>query len=296
MKYRNLGKSGLKVSEISLGSYINFGSKISESDSIKIIKKAYELGVNFFDTADSYAEGKAEQILGRAFRGLKRESFVIATKCFMPRYDYVNARGLSRKNIIESVNQSLKNLNLEYLDLLYCHRFDPDTPLEETVSTLDDLIKAGKILYWGFSRWEREQIAMALEYCDKASKYKPIANQHFYNLLNTQGEDQFEYCKKIGIGVVAYSPLAQGVLTDKYLGGHIPKGSRASDESLKKAMWNLQSSDLDKVKEIKKHADQKGVKLNQYAISWCLENKSISSVIIGTSNLDQLDENLRPFI
>lgn len=296
MKYLNLGKSGLKVSEIGLGSYINFGSKISESESIKIIKKSYDLGINFFDTADSYAEGKAEQILGKAFKGLARESFVIATKCFMPRNEHINARGLSRKNIIESVNQSLKNLNLEYLDLLYCHRFDPDTPIEETISALDDLIRAGKILYWGFSRWEREQITLALEYCDRTNKYRPIANQYFYNLLNTQGEDQFEYCKKEGIGVVAYSPLAQGVLTEKYLSGSIPKDSRASDINLKKSMWNLKDQDLSKVKEIKAQCDQQNIKINQYAISWCLENKSVNSVLIGTSNLDQLTENLKPFV
>lgn len=295
MKYRNLGKSGLKVSEISLGSYINFGYKTSESESIKIINKAFDLGINFFDTADSYAEGNAEKILGKAFRKRPRESFVVASKCFMPRNSYINAKGLSRKNIIESVNQSLKNLNLEYLDLLYCHRFDPETPISETISALDDLIRAGKILYWGFSRWQREQINEALDFCKEQQKYKPIANQHFYNLLNTQGEDQFEYCKREGIGVVAYSPLAQGVLTEKYLKGQIPKSSRAADVVLKKSMWNLNDDDIKKVKEIQDIAQKQNQKINHYALNWCLQNKTISSVIIGTSNLGQLVDNLQKF-
>lgn len=293
MKYKNLGNSGLKVSEIGLGTYINFGEKISENEAIKIVHKAYDLGINFFDTADAYAEGKAEEILGKALKSFRRDSVVVASKAFMPRNKSINARGLSRKNLRHSVDESLKNSKLEYIDLLYCHRFDPECPLEETISAIHDLIQAGKILYWGISRWETEQIKDALDLCNKLNKYKPIANQYVYNLLNTEGEDQFEFSKKNGIGVVSYSALAQGVLTEKYLNEKIPKDSRAANESLKERMWNFNEKDFVKVQQLNDFAQKENLKLNHLAISWCLANSSINSVLVGASSVAQLEDNLK---
>ncbi len=293
MKYKNLGNSGLKVSEIGLGTYINFGEKISENEAIKIVHKAYDSGINFFDTADAYAGGKAEEILGKSLKDFKRDSVVVASKCFMPRNESINARGLSRKNIRHSVDESLKNSKLEYIDLLYCHRFDPECPLEETISALHDLIQAGKILYWGISRWETNQIKDALDLCKQLNKYKPIANQYVYNLLNAEGEDQFEFSKRNGIGVVSYSALAQGVLTEKYLGDKIPKDSRAANESLKERMWNFNEKDFARAQEFNDFASKQNLKLNHLAIAWCLANSSVNSVLVGASSVTQLEDNLK---
>ncbi len=292
MKYRCLGNSGLKVSEISLGSYLTYGDTVSETEAFNCIKTALDLGINFFDTADSYADGKAETILGKAFKGLDRSSFVISTKCFMPRNDAINARGLSRKNIRDSVHQSLKNLGLDYIDILLCHRFDVETPLEETLSALNDLVAQGDILYWGVSRWDNQQMQSANDIGMSKQQYLPIANQFFYNMLNRSAEDIFTKSKDLGIGIVAYSPLAQGVLTGKYLNA-IPQGSRASNEDLKKSMWHLKESDLLICAQLAKIADDLGIKLSQLALAWILRQPIISSALTGASKVGQIEDNIK---
>ncbi len=292
MKYRNLGNSGLKVSEISLGSYLTYGDGVAEAEAIKCIRAAYDLGVNFFDTADSYAGGAAERILGKAFQGLSRDSLVVSTKCFMPRNDSINAKGLSRKNIRASVHQSLKNLNLDYIDVLLCHRFDEDVPLEETISALNDLIVRGDILYWGVSRWTNEQMQSAIEISTTQHKYKPIENQYFYNMLNRTAESIFSTSKNLGLGVVAYAPLAQGVLTGKYL-RHIPEGSRASDPKLKQSMWHLQENDLAKCAKLVELATSYGISIVELALAWILRHDVISSVLIGATKIGQIEDNIK---
>ncbi len=215
MEYRRLGNSGLQVSALAFGTYLTIGDSLDKKESLNIIQSAYDLGINFFDTADSYAEGRAEEFLGLALKNQARDSFVISTKCFMPRNSSINARGLSRKNLRHSVEASLKNMKLDYIDVLLCHRFDSETPLEETLRTLDDLISEGKILYWGVSRWTSEQIQEAFKLSIQAGFVKPLCTQHYYNLINREVENLFPVLNDCGMSLLAYSPLAGGVLTGK---------------------------------------------------------------------------------
>jgi len=292
MQYRKLGRTGLSVSEISLGSYLTFGASVDKKESIKIIRKALDLGINFFDTADSYANGDAERILGEALKNYDHDQFVISTKFFMPRNSSVNAKGLSRKNITESIHKSLKNLKLDYIDIALCHRFDLGCPLEETLSCLDDLVRRGDILYWGVSRWNSMEMQSACKLASERNLYKPICNQFFYNLLNREAEKIFATCEEEGLGIVAYSPLAQGVLTGKYL-DTIPKDSRAANHELRKSLWHLNDRDTQIVMQLKKLADDLGYQLNHLALAWCLKAKVVSSVLVGAKNIGQIEDNIR---
>jgi aryl-alcohol dehydrogenase-like predicted oxidoreductase len=293
MKTRRIGESGLEVSEIALGSWLNFGSSSDVSDTTKVIEHAFDLGVNFFDTADVYSSGHAEEVLGRALRPIPRHQLVIATKCFFPMSYRPNDRGLSREHLFESVDASLNRLETDYLDLHQCHRFDPETPLAETVRAYDDLIQMGKVLYWGVSEWTAQQIALACKIADQMSACRPISNQPGYSILRRGIERTvLPECKRQGMGQVVFSPLAQGVLTGKYCRGAMPEGSRATHATRGRFMGNLLAADeLERVESLIPLAEAIGISLPQLALAWCLRDTGISSVIVGASQPYQLDDN-----
>jgi len=231
MRYRRLGQSGCKVSVVSLGSWLTVGSSIEQQTTNTLVRTAFENGVNFFDTADIYSKGDAETALAPALRPLRRQDYVLATKCFWPMSENANDRGLSRKHVVESVHASLQRLKTDYLDLMQCHRFDPETEVEEVVRAMEDLIRQGKLLYWGVSVWSAAQIASACEAADAWRAYRPVTNQPPYNLLERSIEvDVMPRSAGLGVGQIVFSPLAQGLLTGKYAGGVTPAGSRAADE------------------------------------------------------------------
>ena len=293
MHYRRLGKSGLKVSEIGLGSWVTFGSQIDERTASDLIHKAYEEGVNFFDNADVYADGLAEIVMGNAIKDLPREALVISSKVFAPSLPGPNGRGLSRKHVTEALNASLKRLDLDYLDLNFCHRFDPDTPLDEVVFTMTHLIEQGKILYWGTSEWTAAQISQAFGVARQYNLIPPTMEQPQYNMLHrkTLEAEITPIARELGIGLTTYSPLHFGILTGKYNQG-IPDGSRASLENMAWMQENLKPEILDTVRELGVVAADLGISQAQMAIAWILRRKLISSVITGATNLDQLNENL----
>lgn len=231
MQYRRLGKSGLKVSEIGLGSWLTYGATVDKEEAKKIIRRAYEAGVNFFDTANVYARGAAEVVVGEALRDFPRESYVLATKAFWPMGDGPNDRGLSRKHIMEQCHASLRRLGVDYVDLFYCHRYDPETPLEETLRALDDLVTQGKVLYVGVSEWTAAQIAEAVHLARQLNLDPIVVNQPNYSLINRRIETEImPLCAREGIGIVPFSPLGQGILTGKYRPGEEPPpGSRGAD-------------------------------------------------------------------
>jgi len=295
MQYRQLGRSGLRVSEISLGSWLTLGSSVDRETTREIVHRAYDLGVNFFDTADVYGDGEAEEALGQALRAIPRRHVVIASKCFFPMSEHPNDWGLSRKHIVESVEASLERLGTEYLDLHQCHRPDPSTPLAETVCTYEDLIRQGKILYWGVSEWPAALITDACLTADARQAYRPVSNQPQYSLLRRRIEhDVIPLCKREGLGQLAFSPLAQGVLSGKYTGGATPQGSRASDNSRNRFMKGfLRPETLAKVAELAPIAAELGVSMSQLALAWCLRQPNVSSVITGGTKTSQLEENLK---
>ncbi len=294
MKYRRLGNSGLKVSEVALGGWLTQGRSIDDATTEIIVHKAYDLGINLFDTADVYNIGEAEKALGKAIVGLSRQSLVIATKCFWPMSEDVNDRGLSRKHIFESVENSLVRMGIDYIDLMQCHRYDETTPVEETVRAMGDLIRQGKILYWGVSVWTAPQIADACQIADSLNIPRPISNQPPYSMLRPEIEDAVLLeCEKQGIGQIVFSPLAQGVLTGKYLPGKpLPEGSRGADDKSNTFMADvLTDSTLERVQKLKAFAESKGCTVGQFALAWCLRQSNIASVIVGASKIDQIEEN-----
>lgn len=294
-EYRRLGRSGLKVSVIGLGSWINFGEAEQESRALACIEKAFECGINFFDTANSYGQGSAEKFLGRALKRYPRESFVLATKAFFPMGSGVNNRGLSRKHIFEQVHQSLKRLNVDYIDLWQCHRFDPDVPLDETMRAIDDLIRQGKILYAGVSEWSVSQMREAFQVAESFMLDRFVSNQTLYNLLERGIElEILPFCQQHGIGNIVWSPLAQGVLTGKYKPGvPLPEGSRATHpEGGKFVQKRLTNQNFEYVKRLSEMAAAKNFTPAQLALSWVLSQSSVSSAIIGTSRPEQIEENV----
>jgi voltage-dependent potassium channel beta subunit len=294
MNYRKLGRSGLQVSEIALGSWLTLGSSVDRAGTAEIVARAYDLGVNFFDTADVYANGDAEEALGAALRALPRPYLVIATKCFFPMSEQPNDRGLSRKHVFESVHGSLGRLGTDYVDLHQCHRPDPETPIEETVRAYEDLIRQGKVLYWGVSEWSGEQIAEACRIADATGAYRPISNQPQYNVFRRSIEAEvLPACERAGVGQVVFSPLAQGVLSGKYHGGERPSGSRATDTLRNQFMQAfLQEDVLDRVEALRPLADELGASLPQLALAWCLRQASVASVIVGVTRIAQLEDNV----
>ena len=295
MKYRQLGRSGLRVSEVSLGSWLTLGSSVDREGTREIVHRAYELGINCFDTADVYARGEAEEAIGRALRAFARRHLVIASKCFFPMSEHPNDRGLSRKHIVESVEASLERLGMEYLDLHQCHRPDPSTPLEETVCAYEDLIRRGKLLYWGVSEWPAPLIAEACRIADARNAYRPVSNQPQYSLLRRGIEHEvIPVCEREGLGLLAFSPLAQGVLSGKYAAGAAPAGSRATDDARNRFMKDLlRPENVAKAAEIAPLARGLGVSMPQLALAWCLRQPNVSSVIIGVTGTSQLEENVR---
>ena len=301
MNYRRLGRYGVKVSEISLGSWLTYGGSYGKERAEACIRKAYDLGINYFDTADVYGAGQtypgaSEEILGEILPDFPRSSYVLATKTFWPVGDGPNDRGLSRKHIMEQCNASLKRLNTDYVDIFYCHRYDPETPIDETLRALEDLIRQGKVLYTGISEWSATQIADGV-HTARNLNINPIAvNQPIYNMFNRYIEDEvMPLCSREGIGLAVFSPLAQGVLTGKYKKGQgIPKDSRAADDSAGQGIARyLNDETLTKVEKLEKIASDHEMALSQLALAWILSHPEISSVIIGASKPEQIEENVK---
>lgn len=293
MKFRRMGRTGLKLSQISLGAWLTFGDQIDDRTASEILHAAYEQGVNFFDNADVYAAGKAESVMGRAISDLPRESLVLSSKVFWPTMPGPTGRGLSRKHIFESCHASLKRLGTEYLDLYFCHRFDPETPLEEVVRAMDDLVHAGKVLYWGTSEWRAGQIAQAHGIAVSAGLYPPLVEQPQYNMLVRRiVEDELvPLADDLGFGMVTWSPLRSGLLSGKYLDGE-PQGARLSLEKYQWLRDILSEDNLHKVRELSVVADQVGCSLAQLAIAWLLRFPQVSSVITGATRVAHVEENV----
>jgi voltage-dependent potassium channel beta subunit len=293
MHYRRLGRSGLKVSELALGAWITFGNQVDEKRASNIIHAAYEQGVNYFDNADAYANGAAETVMGKAIQDLPREALVISSKVFWPTMPGPNGRGLSRKHITESIHASLKRLQVDYVDLYFCHRFDPDTPVEEVVRTMDDLVHQGKILYWGTSEWEASQIVQALAVARQYSLVPPTMEQPQYNMFHRERfENQLlPLAREFGIGFTTWSPLYYGILTGKYNDG-IPEGSRASMSEMGWIRDQITPERIEKVRQLTAIAGEIGATTAQLALAWILHRKEVSSVITGATRIEQLDDNL----
>lgn len=295
MKYRNLGRSGLKVSEISLGSWLTYGKTVGDDIAMCTIHKAYELGINFFDSANVYEHGEGERVMSQALRSYPRESYVITTKAFWPVGPGPNDRGLSRKHVFEQVHQSLKRMKLDYIDVFYCHRYDPETPVEETLRIIDDLITQGKILYAGVSEWTGAQIEEAVAIADRYLLDRIVVNQPRYNLLNRYIEAEvLPISNKYGIGQVVFSPLAQGLLTGKYQGGVIPDDSRGANDEIGNHVKNMIADGvLAKVEQLTSIASELDITMAQLALAWILREPGVSSALVGASRPEQIADNVK---
>jgi aryl-alcohol dehydrogenase-like predicted oxidoreductase len=297
MEYRRLGSTGMYVSEITYGNWITHGSQVEEQAAIKCVRAALDLGITTLDTADVYAGTRAESVMGKALKGVKRESYELFTKVYWPTGTGKNDRGLSRKHIMESCNASLKRLKTDYVDLYQAHRFDYETPLEETLGAFEDLIRSGKVLYIGFSEWTAEQIAAALKIQDQKGYYRFISSQPQYSMLWRVIESQVvPLSEKEGIGQIVWSPIAQGVLTGKYLPGKkAPAGSRATDKKGGANMISglLKDEILEKVQKLIPIAAKVDLTPAQLAIAWVLQNPNVSSAIIGATKPSQIKENVK---
>lgn len=300
MEYRRLGKSGLQVSVLSLGSWLTFGKQIGDDVAENLMKIAYDKGVNFFDNAEIYAQGQSEIVMGNILKkmGWRRSSYVVASKVFFGYggFNKPNEVGLSRKHVIEGCHAALKRLQVDYLDLYFCHRPDKNTPIEETVLAMNTLIQQGKILYWGTSEWSAQEI---MEAHTVAKDYKiigPTMEQPQYNMF-WRDKVEVEYSqiyKTVGLGTTIWSPLCSGLLTDKYLHGMPKEETRLTMEGLE---WlrdrTIAESRIHKVRELKKLADELGTSVAKLAIAWCAANKNVSTVILGASKTHHLEETLQ---
>lgn len=296
MKYRKLGKWGLKVSEIALGSWMtNVGNTEAIETAKNTIVKAYDQGVNFFDCADAYSGGEAEIFLGNILKDFSRSSYVVSSKVFFPMGKGANDWGLSRKHIIDQIDKSLKNLKVDYLDMYFCHRFDNETPLEETLQVMSDLVAQGKILYYGVSEWSPVQLTEALGIIKQMSLRPMSVIQPQYNMFDRYIEDEMmNICDKNGIGIVPFSPLSQGLLTGKYRKGMpLPEGSRATYQADKQINNLMTEENMDKVEKLVDVAENLGVSLSVLVLAWTLRNPQISSLITGATNDKQLENNLK---
>jgi aryl-alcohol dehydrogenase-like predicted oxidoreductase len=296
MEFRYLGRSGLKVSAISYGNWITHGSQIEEQAASACVQRALELGITTFDTADVYAGTRAEGVLGRALSGVRRESIEIFTKVYWPTGKSPNNRGLSRKHLLESINGSLKRLGTEYVDLYQAHRFDVETPLEETMLAFADIVRQGKALYIGVSEWTAEQITLGAQLAREL--HVPfISNQPQYSMLwRVIEQEVVPACENEGLSQIVWSPLAQGVLTGKYLPGQPPpEGSRATDELSGKNFISRWMTDdvLTKVQALRPLADQAGLTMAQLGVAWVLQNTNVASAIVGATKPEQLDDNVK---
>lgn len=289
MEYRRLGKAGLKVSAVSLGAWLTYGGSVQDETARACIRAAIDQGVNFIDVADAYARGEAERVVGRAIKDYRRSDLVLSSKLFWPMSDNINDRGLSRKHIMESVEKSLLRLDTAYLDIYFCHRFDPETPIEETVRAMDDLVHQGKILYWGTSVWGAEQINEAVWTAARTNAYRPQVEQPRYNMLDRHIEsDIVPTCAQHGIGITVFSPLAQGILTGKYNTG-VPEDSRgATSEGL---ATSLTDQTLEKVRQLTGIAADLNITASQLALAWILRLPEISCVVTGATRPEHIETN-----
>ena len=297
MEYRHLGKSGLQVSELTYGNWITHGSQVEEDAARSCVAAALDQGITSFDTADVYAGTRAEEVMGRALAGTRRESIEIFTKVYWPTGAGPNDRGLSRKHVIESMNGSLRRLGTGYVDLYQAHRYDHETPLEETLRAFEDLVRQGKALYIGVSEWRAEEIAAALRIAEQMGFDRIVSNQPQYNMLWRVIESEvIPLCEKEGIGQIVFSPIAQGVLTGKYRPGEQPPAdSRATDQAGGAnfiSRW-MRDSLLARVQQLKPIADEAGLSLAQLAVAWTLQNPDVSSAIIGATRPEQVRENVQ---
>ena len=298
MPYRRLGGSGLQVSALSFGSWVTFGTQVDTGLARDCLSVAREAGVNFFDNAEAYAGGQSEQIMGDAIAelGWERHSYVISTKLFWGIHEGVpNMRNtLNRKYLLQAIDASLDRMGLDFVDLLFCHRADPNTPIEETVWAMSDIVSAGKALYWGTSEWSADEIRAAWEIAERHHLHKPVMEQPQYNLFETRKVER-EYARlydDIGLGLTTWSPLASGLLTGKYVDG-VPEGSRASLPGYEWLRGLLTDEDKNsKVRELMALADRLEVTTSQLAIAWCAANPHVSTVITGASSVAQVEENM----
>jgi len=298
MEYNNLGKSGLKVSRLSLGSWLTFGKLIDDKVSEKLMHYAYDNGVNFFDNAEIYARGKSEKVMGKILHnsGWSRDSFIVSSKVFFGTGgQWPTQKGLNRKHVFEACHQAMKRLQVDYLDLYFCHRPDKSTPIEETVWAMHQLIMQGKILYWGTSEWSAQEIMEAHFFAKQNHLIGPIVEQPEYNMFaRKKVEVEFaQLYKTVGLGTTIWSPLASGILTDKYL-NKFPKGTRLGVEGLE---WlkekNVTEEKLSKVAALNELANELDMSLPVMSLAWCLKNENVSTVILGASKMSQLKENIK---
>jgi voltage-dependent potassium channel beta subunit len=298
MKYRHLGKSGIQVSELSFGSWITFHSQFGMDSAVEMMAAAYDAGVNFFDNAEAYAGGKSEELMGAALKklGWRRGSYLVSTKLFWGLHDGPNQQNtLNRKYLIEAIDGSLKRLDLDYVDLLFCHRADPSTPIEETVWAMHNIIERGKALYWGTSEWEAADALTAIEIAERHHLHKPVVEQPVYNLFERHrfSPDYTTLYGDYGYGSTTWSPLASGLLTGKYSEG-IPDDSRGARKELDWLQEDLTDSErLAKVSALKPLAKQMGASLAQFSLAWCLQNPYVSTVMTGASRVEQVHENMK---
>jgi voltage-dependent potassium channel beta subunit len=292
-----LGRSGLQVSELSLGSWVTYHNQVDESAAREMLAAAYDAGVNFFDNAEAYAGGSSERIMGKAIASLgwPRNSYVVSTKVFWGLRDTVNMRStLNRKYLMQAIDGSLERFDLDFVDLLFCHRADPDTPIEETVWAMSDIVSAGKALYWGTSEWTADEIRTAWEIGERHHLHKPVMEQPQYNLFEREKVER-EFARlyeDIGLGLTIWSPLASGLLTGKYIDG-IPDDSRAALPGYEWLRGRMTSEEANEcVRRLKSVADDLGCSLAQLSIAWCAANPNVSTVILGASRVSQLEENL----
>ncbi|MBL6756974.1 MAG: aldo/keto reductase family protein [Planctomycetes bacterium] len=290
MNYRKMGRTGLKISSVSIGGWLTFGGSVDAEGSARILRRAVDGGVNFIDLADVYSAGAAEEVAGAAIRGVDRASLVLSSKVFGRMGDGPNQRGLSRKHIIESCEASLRRIGTDYLDLYFCHRSDPETPLEETVRAMDDLVHQGKVHYWGTSVWAADLLDGAHDLCDRRGFYPPLVEQPQYSLLERGIEASvLPAARRLGMGLVVWSPLAGGLLTGKYDDG-VPAGSRGAETK-----WldeKLEGDVQQRLKAFSALAREAGVTPAQLALAWILRNDAITSVITGATSTAQVESNL----
>lgn len=298
MEYRRLGNSGLKVSALSFGSWVTFGPQLDSGLAADCMAAAWDAGCNFFDNAEAYAGGESERLMGEAFRknGWKRHEYVVSSKFYWGIHDTPNTKfTLNRKYLLDAIPASLERMGLDYLDLVYCHRADPDTPIEETVWAMSDAIDRGWVLYWGTSEWTADEIRAAYEIAERHHLHKPVMEQPQYNML-TRRKVEKEYARlydDIGLGLTIWSPLASGLLSGKYIDG-IPEDSRAALQGYEwiKDMVSDEAAN-EKVKQLRDLAEELDATPAQLAIAWCAKNPNVSSVITGASKVEQVVENMR---
>ena len=294
MRYRTLGHSGLQLSVVGLGSWLTFGSSVDRDATRACVLRAWERGVNFIDTANVYARGEAEETLGPILQELDRGALVLATKVYFPMGESPNERGLSRKHVRDQVDRSLARLRVDYIDLYQCHRYDGVTPLEETCGMMNDLVRQGKILYWGVSEWNADQIAAAATLCAARGWPAPIGNQPQYSALWRRVEARIlPTCRRYGLGNVVWSPLAMGILTGKYAqASRPPEGSRAAGPFKDMMEDYLTQPVLDAVQRLVPLAERAGCTLAQLSLAWCLREPAVTSAIVGATKVEHVDENL----